>query len=217
MRHQRALDDGEKNERRQHILKSAAALFETTSYDQLSMLAVARSSGLAKGTVYLYFNTKEELFLALVDDAFGRWFAELQQRLETLPAGSDSPVHIAAFASSISESLQQHGILHTVLEYNIPFAAALAFKQHLRDHLLRTGEQIENCFAFLCKGQGAELLLQAYAALIGLQSMNNPSEVVRTILQQPEMSVLVIDGNAGLRQMVSRLLMGLSIENERKK
>jgi TetR/AcrR family transcriptional regulator len=221
MKHQRAIDAAEKNERRMHILQTAAALFETAGYDQISMSEVAFASGIAKGTVYLYFKTKEELFLALIDVAFGHWFADLQLRLTTIPDCA-APQRIAVFTAMLTESIHQQAlllgllpILHTVLEHNIPYAAALEFKQHLRDHLLQTGAQIETGFNFLRIGQGAELLLTAYAGLIGLQSMAEPSEVVRQVLGQPEMDVLVVDETAALRQMVSRIFTGMYYENER--
>lgn len=223
MKHQRAIDDQEKNERRQQILQTAARLFETASYDKVSMLDVARLSGVAKGTVYLYYKTKEELFLALLDRAFGEWFDDLQQRLKALPDG-ERLVRITAFAAILTGSLQQHSlllrllpILHTVLEHNIPYPAALEFKRHLREHLERTGEQIEGSFDFLRAGQGAELLLTSYAGLIGLLSMTQPSEVVRQVLELPEMAILAMDGTAALRQMVGWLLTGIYIENERSK
>jgi AcrR family transcriptional regulator len=221
MKHQRAIDAAEKNERRMKILQTAAALFKTAGYEQISMSEVASTSGIAKGTVYLYFKTKEELFLALIDEAFGQWFADLKLRLTTLPDCA-TPQRIAVFTAMLTESIHQQAlllgllpILHTVLEHNIPYAAALEFKQHLRDHLLQTGAQIETCFNFLRTGQGAELLLTAYAGLIGLQSMAEPSEVVRQVLARPEMDVLVVDETAALSQMVSRIFTGLYYENER--
>ena len=38
-------------------------MFLQTNYEAVTIAAVAQESGLAKGTVYLYFKTKEELFL----------------------------------------------------------------------------------------------------------------------------------------------------------
>jgi AcrR family transcriptional regulator len=223
MIHKRAIDDIEKNERRQEILKAAASLFKNASYNEISMLEVSRLSDMAKGTVYLYFNTKEELFLALLDEAFEKWFADLQLRLETLTAGKPT-LRIAAFASSLTISLHKQAllmrllpILHTVLEHNVPYPAALEFKRHLRANLLSTGQKIEGCFAFLKAGQGAELLLNAYAGLIGLLSMTHPSKVAKQVLRLPEMALFVLDETAALRQMVSRLLTGIYLENERKK
>jgi AcrR family transcriptional regulator len=223
MKHQRAIDDIDKNERRQQILKAATSLFESSDFDRISMQAVARLSGVAKGTLYLYFNTKEELFLVLLDEAFTQWFTDLQTRLKALPVGKP-PLRIAAFASSLTESLQQNTllvrllpILHTVLEHNVPYPAVLEFKRHLRARLLETGQKIEGCFAFLKTGQGAGLLLNAYAGLIGLLSMTQPSDVARRVLKLPEMALFVIDETAALRQMVGRLLTGIQLENERQK
>ncbi len=220
MKHQRAIDQTEKTERRQQILQSAAALFESATYDQVSMAEVARTSGLAKGTLYLYFQTKEELFLALIDEAFDQWFTDLQQRLTALPKGYRSS-RITAFAETVTDSLQQHPqllrllpIVHPILEHNISYPAALGFKQHLQAHLLTTGQQIESTFAFLRAGQGAELLLSAYAELIGLQSMTESSEVVDRVLKLPEMSILMIDATSALRQLISRVLQGLYLENK---
>lgn len=217
MKHQRAMDDSEKSERKQQILKAAVSLLKTATFEQISMAEVARISGIAKGTVYLYFKTKEELFLALLNNAFAEWFADLQQRLLTLKE-TDNTARIRAFASILTDSLQEHTlllgllpILHPILEHNVPYAAVLDFKQGLRTNLLSTGQQIENIFAFLNPGQGAELLLSAYSALIGLLSMTQPSEIARQVLKEPEMSLFVIDRTAALRQLVSHLLMGMYV------
>ena len=155
------------------------------------------------------------MFLALIDEAFDYWFADLKQRLAVLPQG-DRASRIAALAVTVTDSLQHQPlllhllpILHPVLEHNIPYPAALEFKQHLRAHVLYTGQQIEGSFAFLRAGQGAELLLSAYAELIGLQRMTASSDVVGQVLQLPEMEVRAIDGDMALRQLISRLLLGL--------
>jgi len=215
MKHQRAMDDSEKDERKQQILKAAASLFAASGFEQISMAEVAQNAGIAKGTVYLYFKTKEDLFLALLDNAFESWFADLQQRLPTLTS-CETPARIEAFGLTLAESLQGHTvllgllpILHPILEQNVPYSAVLEFKQHLRAHLLSSGQQIENYFAFMRPGQGAELLLSAYSALIGLLSMTQPSEIARRVLQEPEMTLFTFDRTAALSLLVSRLLMGI--------
>ena len=61
----RARNTEDKQQRRQAILDVAWALFQETSYAAVTMNGVAERAGLAKGTMYLYFKTKEELFLTL--------------------------------------------------------------------------------------------------------------------------------------------------------
>jgi AcrR family transcriptional regulator len=221
MRHLRAIEDLEKEERKQHILKAAAELFGESSYNRVSMQDVARKSGIAKGTVYLYFQTKEELFLALLNEAFSAWFANLQQRLQTgLPL--EEPARAAWFTHELTESLQAHTllvrllpILHTVLEYNIPYPTALAFKQQLQVSLLETGVVIEQAVGFLHPGQGVQVLIIAYAQVIGPQSMADSSPVIEKILEGPGMELFRVNVMAELAGMVYRVLTGYSLENER--
>ncbi len=74
----RACSNSAKEERRSAILKAAAHLFSVREYREVSIDDVARGAGLAKGTVYLYFKTKETLFLELCADAFRGWFNALE-------------------------------------------------------------------------------------------------------------------------------------------
>lgn len=77
----RARRDADKEARRRELLDAARALFEATSFAEVKMADVAARTGLAKGTVFLYFPTKEALFLALLDDLLAAWFAKLNGRL----------------------------------------------------------------------------------------------------------------------------------------
>ncbi len=54
-------------ERRQAIIATAARLFAREGYANCEMELVATELGVAKGTLYLYFKSKEELFYACVD------------------------------------------------------------------------------------------------------------------------------------------------------
>ena len=53
--------------RRQSIVESAAQLFAREGYAGCEMEKVAAEAGIAKGTLYLYFPGKQELFFACVD------------------------------------------------------------------------------------------------------------------------------------------------------
>ncbi|HMK45036.1 MAG TPA: TetR/AcrR family transcriptional regulator [Methanocella sp.] len=56
----------EKGERRKIILDAALKLFSSKGYENVTMDDVARETGLAKGTLYLYFKNKETLYVAAV-------------------------------------------------------------------------------------------------------------------------------------------------------
>lgn len=84
----RARNAEEKRRRRQEILRAAERLWQDYPYHALSMNQVAQEARLAKGTLYLYFNTKEELFLALLGEQLNTWFANLQATLQESPPRS---------------------------------------------------------------------------------------------------------------------------------
>ena len=56
-----ALPDDDSDKRRQ-ILDGALEGFLAKGYDAASMSEIARASGVSKGTLYVYFKNKEELF-----------------------------------------------------------------------------------------------------------------------------------------------------------
>jgi AcrR family transcriptional regulator len=58
--------------KREAILAAAVAQFALHGYADTEMGAIGQAAGVAKGTLYLYFKSKEELFLAAVDHALQR-------------------------------------------------------------------------------------------------------------------------------------------------
>lgn len=58
----------EREQRRHEILKAAQQVFFRHGFDKTSMEMVAEECQLAKGTLYLYFKSKEELYVSLVQD-----------------------------------------------------------------------------------------------------------------------------------------------------
>jgi AcrR family transcriptional regulator len=66
----RSLGEQEPTERRRLILDAAARLFAAEGYDRTSIRDIARNVGLLPGSVYHYFASKRELFLAVHREGF---------------------------------------------------------------------------------------------------------------------------------------------------
>ena len=215
----RAVNDELKEQRRQAVLDSAWELFERTAYAEITMAQVAAAAGLAKGTVYLYFKTKEELFLAVLEQQFDAWFDRIDRQLQT-PAGEPAP---AAVARQIYASLEGRtafirllAILHSLLEQNIDYAAAYRFKSFLQARLASAGELLEKRLPFLAAGQGARTLMRIYALLIGLQHLSDPAPVARRVLADPPMAAMRVDFQPEFISSVEALLYGLQYGTDNK-
>src|SRR4029079_17432894 len=57
---------GQDPRKRQQILAGARKVFHENGFDAASMHDIARAAGVSKGTLYVYFENKERLFLDLV-------------------------------------------------------------------------------------------------------------------------------------------------------
>ncbi|HEX5339400.1 MAG TPA: TetR family transcriptional regulator [Gammaproteobacteria bacterium] len=211
----RAMTDQQKQTRRAGILRVAMQRFATTPYDTLSMADIAAETGVAKGTLYLYFHSKEELFLALYEQELDDWFDELDAAL----SGRQGAGSIEGLLQLVSESIARRpaflrliAILHTVLERNVDHATALRFKTRLRERVLHTGALLEQNLPFLQAGQGAELLLKIDALVIGFQHLAEPSDVVRQVLAAPDMALFQVRLDTQLLGTLRTLLMGLAYE-----
>lgn len=58
----------EESAKRRQILEGARAVFLEHGFDAASMGDIARGAGVSKGTLYVYFDSKEELFQTIVEE-----------------------------------------------------------------------------------------------------------------------------------------------------
>ncbi len=215
---QRAINPEQKEERRQIILDVALQLFQAANYAAVNMVAVAEAAQIAKGTVYLYFQTKEALFLALLTQEFERWF----DRVDVGLRATAQPMSIDNFTAFMVETLAAHpalvrliAILHVILEQNIDFATALQFKEMLLRHVNHTGPLMESALPFLRPDEGMQLLLRLHALVIGLQHMAEPAPLIREALAESHLALFRVDFHSEFFMLLQTLLLGLAARDRK--
>src|ERR1700712_818987 len=81
---------GEDPVKRQQILDGARNVFMRLGFDAASMNDVTREAGVSKGTLYVYFANKEELFSAIIESQRAAFITKMRMALaerENLEAG----------------------------------------------------------------------------------------------------------------------------------
>jgi len=68
-REQRATADQADSAKRRQIMHGARKVFLTQGFDGASMGEIARAAGVSKGTLYVYFDSKEKLFETITHEA----------------------------------------------------------------------------------------------------------------------------------------------------
>ncbi|TNC50415.1 TetR/AcrR family transcriptional regulator [Rubellimicrobium rubrum] len=74
---------GEDPAKRDQILAGARQVFLERGYDAASINDICRAAGVSKGTIYVYFVGKEDLFVALIEQQRDELFAEGDVLLES--------------------------------------------------------------------------------------------------------------------------------------
>lgn len=190
----RAMDSEGKEERRQALLDAAEKLYLRHPDRMASVAEVAGAAGLAKGTVYLYFPSKEEMLLALHERHVATFFAALMRRLaqpgpldfdDIFPVARD---HIIRRAGYLALASRCFGLM----DREIPTQAALAFKARVAAVLAGAGGGLERHFA-LPRGAGLAMLMHSYSLMVGLWQLIHPNQRFGRAMERPELRALDLD------------------------
>ncbi len=191
----RATGPEEKTERRAVILRAAEELLHATPSGGITVEDLARRAGLAKGTVYLYFRTREEVLLQVHWERLQGLFDALEQEL----AAPQPNVGYGAVRATLRylrahpEFLPLATNCRGMLEANTSTEAALEFKRALGTRLVAIGARLEVLYPGMAKGDGVGMMMSFYALMIGLWQLTDPPACLREAMQRPEMSMFRVD------------------------
>ncbi|MCB8883326.1 TetR family transcriptional regulator [Acidisoma cellulosilytica] len=175
----RAYDIAAKEQRRQTILETAATLFETMGGGLPSVAQIAEAAGLGKGTIYIYYRTKEEIFAALLLESWTPVLALLNQEMvrpnQTLAQRVEGFVtRFVRYVDAHPALLRLDGLSKEVLERNMTRDALIAHKQAFLERLDAASRDLETALG-LPSGRGFQLLTRCHALTRGLwQSFGDP-------------------------------------------
>jgi AcrR family transcriptional regulator len=210
-RAKRATSPAAKQDRRDAILREALDTWTHTTYAEFTMNRLAERLGLAKGTLYLYFSTKEELFLTLYEQLLSEWFDTLLVELEG--RADLSPAELADVLSRTLIDRPQFTrlvpLLEGLLEHNIDEERALAYKTWLLGRAGTVSAAFEASVPTLPRGSGMSVLVLTQALVSGLRQMGSPAPVVVAVLQG-DLRPLAVDYAQTLPFAMRALLVGLS-------
>jgi AcrR family transcriptional regulator len=216
---QRAVAVADKEERRNAILDAAEALYVEHPGRMANVSEVAESAGMAKGTVYLYFPSKEEMLLALHERQVANFFAELIKRLEGPgPLDFDKVFevtnrHFIRVPGYLSLTSRCFGLM----DREIPNDTALAFKARVGHVLTVAGAGLERHFPTLGAGDGVTLLLHSYGLIVGLWQLLHPNERFGAAMNRPELRMFKRDFEREIEAALRALWTGMTVATPRRK
>jgi len=131
------------------------------------MQALSKRLGLAKGTLYLYFDTRETLYLALLDEKVQAWAQRFRQTIRA-QVTSDEGWARAYYESALSDPLFLQLVLRADLSIvpNVPIAALIAHKRLWAEAMNWVGEATRLALT-ISEAKALEAVLATGFLLIG--------------------------------------------------
>jgi AcrR family transcriptional regulator len=117
-----------RQERAQRILDTAAELILRWGFQKTTLDDVSRQAGVAKGTIYLHWKTREELFKALISREKLALAQDLRQRMAVDPAAG---VTLRAILRHLALALMQRPLLKAILLRDMDVLGKLAQREQI--------------------------------------------------------------------------------------
>lgn len=191
----RAIYDDEKEARRAALLAAARQLFLKRDGRLATVTEVADRAGVAKGTVYLYFRTKEELYVTRFEELMIGLLAAI--RAASADRGVDLRARIVraicGYVAAERDFLRLGGLMNGVLEQNLADDFVEAYKARLGEALVATAVAVGDALA-LPSEVSSRLLLQSWAITVGLWQQADLPRIVQKLLdRRPDLGFYRID------------------------
>lgn len=203
MRRARSAD--QKEERRQSILAAARRLLAGPGFS--TMEALSAEVGLAKGTLYLYFRTREEVLLAVLAEDLDAWLAEVTLRVPEINSDelADRLVEDLAGRPIMADLLARLG---STLEANVDEEITRSFKVRVIERMGPLGAALDRSWSPVPPGSGLRFCLWFFALLVGIRQLASPApSAMRAIEGLPELASLRVvfadELRAALRVMIA--------------
>ena len=179
----RAVTDAQKQFRRQEILDGARAYFEAAGYEGFTMTQLATRLGIVKGTLYLYFPTKEAIILALYARALEDWCEVMKVKLASPIAGDDfiQLFYDATINDPILIPILTR--LEHVIEHNVSVELLIDSKRHFQACLNSIADKIQVALD-LPVNAARELIMTLGVLLSGAAQSDQGPELAEEALPQ---------------------------------
>lgn len=134
------------NARREEIMNACEQLYKTMSFKEITIKEIGNVTSFTRTSIYNYFQTKEEIFLALLKREYELWIAFLKQAMEQHEHMSKDE-----FSDLLAHSLEERVQLLKILSMNHYDMETGSRPEHLTAFKVVYGESIRTVMSGLDK------------------------------------------------------------------
>ena len=100
------------SERREEIVNACEKLYQTMSFREITLKEIGNEVPFSRPTIYNYFQTKEEIFLALFEREYRTWTKDLEKI-------GKKDINNEELAEEVAKSLEKRALMLRLLSVNL--------------------------------------------------------------------------------------------------
>lgn len=177
--------------RREAIMASAREMLAEKTVADISLRELSDRVGLAKSNVLRYFDSREAIFLEVLDEEFHAWLTDLGAGLGRPRARKPNYANEIRVATAVADSLVQRqllceliGSMAGVLERNISFDFARDFKARALARIAQLAELVAHQLPWLPSEFIAFFAEGALTLAAGMYPFSVPTDPVRAAIAE---------------------------------
>jgi AcrR family transcriptional regulator len=177
--------------RRSAIMTSAREMLAEKNVADISLRELSHRVGLAKSNVLRYFDSREAIFLEVLDEEFQAWLTDLEARLGRPRARKANYANEIRVATAVADSLVDRqllceliGSMAGVLERNISFDFARGFKVRAVGRIAELAQLVARQLPWLSRDLTEFFAAGTFALAAGMYPFSVPTEPVRAAIAE---------------------------------
>ena len=178
--------------RREEIINACEYLCQTMSYSDMTLKEISKVTTFSRPTIYNYFQSKEEIFLALINREFDRWNIELQNIMS-----DNMGMTTEELADKLAHSLDNRRLLLKLLAVSVPALEGSGEDERrgfFRNFFGRSQDLILRLLDMTCpwlpSGVQEELTQAFFSFIFGLDSISEIFESQKDLLDREGMDCM---------------------------
>ena len=166
------------NARKEEIVNACAALYETMSFRDITLRDIGNKTSFTRTSIYNYFHTKEEIFLALLKREHDAWITDMDEMLRKNTAMDED-----AFAEDLSRILEKRGCMLKLMSMNIydmevnsRMENLVDFKKSYAEAFDTLGKCLQKFFSSMTQEDRKKFLYAFFPFLFGIYPFTTHTE-----------------------------------------
>lgn len=203
------------NARKDEIINACASLYKTMGFKDITIRDIGAETSFTRTAIYNYFQTKEEIFLALLQREHEAWISNLEEitrEHETMTIGD--------FSDAIAGSLEKRGCMLKLMSMNLydmegnsRMDNLVAFKVVYAQALRSVSGCLEKFFPQMTPGDIQEFLYVFFPFLFGVYPYTTATDKQKEAMELVHVNYAQYSVYEIVRSFVSRILQTFNKEH----